>query len=142
LATDRDDNIQNKKWRIKMNEEKFIETWNQQRAQIIKAQMQPVLVLIATFVLSALGYFDKASDEAKYFALVVVAVTGVLTTINQYAAIREGEAVCDDLAKVAKKSALATKIASSRSFVSATAALIVILDIAVFVVAYLAIFGM
>ena len=142
MATDRDDNIQNKRWRIKMNEEELIETWNQQRAQIIKAQMQPVLVLIATFVLSALGYFDKASDEAKYFALVVVAVTGVLTTINQYAEISEGEAVCDDLAKVAKKSALATKIASSRSFVSATAALIVILDIAVFVVANLAIFGM
>jgi uncharacterized membrane protein len=93
-------------------------------------------------VLSALGYFDKATDEAKYFALVVVAVTGVLTTLNQYAAIREGEAVCDDLAKIAKKSALATKIAKSRSFVSATAALIVVLDIAVFVVAYLAIFGM
>jgi uncharacterized membrane protein len=125
-----------------MNEEELIETWNKQRGQIISAQMQPVLVLIATFVLSALGYFDKATDEAKYFALVVVAVTGILTTLNQYAAIREGEAVCDDLAKIAKKSALATKIAGSRSFVSATAALIVVLDIAVFVVAYLAIFGM
>jgi uncharacterized membrane protein len=122
-----------------MNEEELIETWNKQRGQIISAQMQPVLVLIATFVLSALGYFDKATDEAKYFALVV---TGILTTLNQYAAIREGEAVCDDLAKIAKKSALATKIAKSRSFVSATAALIVVLDIAVFVVAYLAIFGM
>jgi predicted nucleic acid-binding Zn ribbon protein len=121
-----------------MNEEELIETWNKQRGQIISAQMQPVLVLIATFVLSALGYFDKATDEAKYFALVVVAVTGILTTLNQYAAIREGEAVCDDLAKIA----LATKIAKSRSFVSATAALIVVLDIAVFVVAYLAIFGM
>jgi hypothetical protein len=94
-----------------MNEEELIETWNKQRGQIISAQMQPVLVLIATFVLSALGYFDKATDEAKYFALVVVAVTGILTTLNQYAAIREGEAVCDDLAKIAKKSALATKIA-------------------------------
>jgi hypothetical protein len=104
--------------------------------------MQPVLVLIATFVLSALGYFDKATDEAKYFALVVVAITGILTTLNQYAAIREGEAVCDELAKVAKKGALASKIAGSRSFVSATAALIVVLDIVVFVVAYLAIFGM
>ena len=79
-----------------MNEEKLIETWNKQRGQIISAQMQPVLVLIATFVLSALGYFDKATDEAKYFALVVVAVTGILTTLNQYAAIREGEEVRDN----------------------------------------------
>jgi hypothetical protein len=125
-----------------MNEEELIETWNQQRGQIISAQMQPVLVLIATLVLSALGYFDKASDEAKYFALLVVAFTGILTTINQYSAIREGEAVCDDLAKVAKTSALAAKIAASRSYVSATAVLIVVLDIVIFVVAYLAIMGM
>jgi hypothetical protein len=125
-----------------MNEEELIETWNKQRGQIISAQMQPVLVLIATLVLSALGYFDKASDEAKYFALLVVAFTGILTTINQYSAIREGEAVCDDLAKVAKTSALAAKIAASRSYVSATAVLIVVLDIVIFVVAYLAIMGM
>ena len=125
-----------------MNEKDLISLWNEKRSQIIAAQMQPVLVLIAAFVLSTLGYFDKATDSAKYFALAVIAITGILTTVNQYAAIREGEAVCDDLAKVAKKSALATKIASSRSFVSATAALIVVLDIAVFVVAYLAIFGM
>jgi hypothetical protein len=125
-----------------MNEEELIETWNQQRGQIISAQMQPVLVLIATLVLSALGYFDKASDEAKYFALLVVAFTGILTTINQYSAIREGEAVCDDLAKVAETSALAAKIAASRSYVSATAVLIVVLDIVIFVVAYLAIMGM
>jgi hypothetical protein len=125
-----------------MNEEELIETWNKQRSQIISAQMQPVLVLIATFVLSALGYFDRATNEAKYFALVVVIVIGILTTLNQYAAIREGESVCDDLAKIAKKSALASRIASSRSYVSATAALIVVLDIVVFVVAYLAILGM
>jgi hypothetical protein len=125
-----------------MNEEELLETWNKQRSQIISAQMQPVLVLIATFVLSALGYFDRATNEAKYFALVVVIVIGILTTLNQYAAIREGESVCDDLAKIAKKSALASRIASSRSYVSATAALIVVLDIVVFVVAYLAILGM
>ncbi len=125
-----------------MNEEELIETWNKQRGQIISAQMQPVLVLIATFVLSVLGYFDKATDEAKYFALVVVAVTGILTTLNQYAAIREGEAVCDELAKVAKAGALAKKIAGSKSYVSATTVLIIVADIAVFVFAYMAIFGM
>lgn len=125
-----------------MNEEELIETWNKQRGQIISAQMQPVLVLIATFVLSALGYFDKATDEAKYFALVVVAVTGILTTLNQYAAIREGEAVCEELAKVAKAGALAKKIAGSKSYVSATTVLIIVADIAVFVFAYMAIFGM
>ncbi len=73
--------------------------------------MQPVLVLIAAFVLSTLGYFDKATDSAKYFALVVIAITGILTTVNQYAAIREGESICEELSKVAKTGPLAKKIA-------------------------------
>ena len=85
-----------------MSEKDLIKLWNQTRSQIITAQMQPVLVLIAAFVLSTLGYFDKATDSAKYFALVVIAVTGILTTINQYAAIREGESICEELSKLAK----------------------------------------
>jgi len=125
-----------------MNEKDLISLWNDKRSQIIAAQMQPVLVLIAAFVLSTLGYFDKATDSAKYFALVVIAITGILTTINQYAAIREGEAVCDELSKIAKSGALAKKIAGSKNFVSLTAAFIVVADIAVFVFAYMAIFGM
>jgi len=125
-----------------MNEKDLISLWNDKRSQIIAAQMQPVLVLIAAFVLATLGYFDKATDSAKYFALVVIAITGILTSINQYAAIREGEAVCDELSKIAKSGALAKKIAGSKNFVSLTAAFIVVADIAVFVFAYMAIFGM
>jgi hypothetical protein len=125
-----------------MSEKDLIKLWNNSRAQIINAQMQPVLVLIAAFVLSTLGYFDKATDSAKYFALAVIAITGILTTINQYAAIREGEVICEELSKVAKAGPLAKKIAGSKSFVSATAAFIVVADIAIFVFAYMAIFGM
>ncbi len=125
-----------------MSEKDLIKLWNQTRSQIITAQMQPVLVLIAAFVLSTLGYFDKATDSAKYFALVVIAVTGILTTINQYAAIREGESICEELSKLAKIGPLAKKIAGSKNFVSLTAGLIVVADIAVFVFAYMAIFGM
>jgi len=125
-----------------MNEKDLISLWNDKRSQIIAAQMQPVLVLIAAFVLATLGYFDKATDSAKYFALVVIAITGILTSINQYAAIREGEAICDELSKIAKSGALAKKIAGSKNFVSLTAAFIVVADIAVFVFAYMAIFGM
>ncbi len=125
-----------------MSEKDLIKLWHKTRSQIIAAQMQPVLVLIAAFVLSTPGYFDKATDSAKYFALVVIAVTGILTTINQYAAIREGESICEELSKVAKIGPLAKKIAGSKNFVALTAALIVVADIAVFVFAYMAIFGM
>jgi hypothetical protein len=125
-----------------MNEKDLISLWNEKRTQIITAQMQPVLVLIAAVVLSTLGYFDKATDSAQYFALAVIAITGILTTINQYAAIREGEVICVELSKVAKAGPLAKKIAGSKSFASATAAFIVLADIAIFVLAYMAIFGM
>ena len=125
-----------------MNEKDLISLWNEKRSQIIAAQMQPVLVLIAAFVLATLGYFDKATDSAKYFALAVIAITGILSTVNQYAAIREGEAVCAELSKIAKAGPLAKKIAGSKNFVSLTASLIVVADIAVFVFAYMAIFGM
>jgi hypothetical protein len=125
-----------------MNEKDLISLWNEKRSQIIAAQIQPVLVLIAAFVLATLGYFDKATDSAKYFALAVIAITGILTTVNQYAAIREGEAVCAELSKIAKAGPLAKKIAGSKNFVSLTASLIVVADIAVFVFAYMAIFGM
>ena len=125
-----------------MNEKDLISLWNEKRSQIIAAQMQPVLVLIAAFVLATLGYFDKTTDSAKYFALAVIAITGILTTVNQYAAIREGEAVCAELSKIAKAGPLAKKIAGSKNFVSLTASLIVVADIAVFVFAYMAIFGM
>ena len=125
-----------------MNEKDLISLWNEKRSQIIAAQMQPVLVLIAAFVLATLGYFDKATDSAKYFALAVIAITGILTTVNQYAAIREGEAVCAELLKIAKAGPLAKKIAGSKNFVSLTGAVIVVADIAVFVFAYMAIFGM
>ena len=125
-----------------MSEKDLIKLWHKTRSQIITAQMQPVLVLIAAFVLSTLGYLDKATDSAKYFALVVIAITGILTTINQYAAIREGEAICDELSKIAKSGALAKKIAGSKNFVSLTATFIVVADVAVFVFAYMAIFGM
>ena len=125
-----------------MNEKDLISLWNEKRSQIIAAQMQPALVLIAAFVLSTLGYFDKATDSAKYFALVVIAITGILTTVNQYAAIREGESICEELSKVAKTGPLAKKIAGSKNFVSLTGAVIVVADIAVFVFAYMAIFGM
>lgn len=125
-----------------MNEKDLISLWNEKRSQIIAAQMQPVLVLIAAFVLATLGYFDKATDSAKYFALAVIAITGILTTVNQYAAIREGESVCEELSKVAKAGPLARKIGQSKNFVSLTAALIVACDIVIFIFAYMAIFGM
>ena len=58
--------------------------------------------------------------------------TGILATISQYAAIREGEALLLDLKKLTNPSALAKKIAESRGLLSLSAIAVVGLDIAVF----------
>ena len=100
------------------------------------------LVLIGIFVLAAQGTFDKATDAAKYLAIGVAAVTGILAIISQYAAIREGEALVQDLAKVENASALSKKIASSREFLSLTAIAVVGLGLAMFALVVWSVLGL
>ena len=109
--------------------------------QIIHAQIAPALVLIAVFVLAAFGKFDGASDAAKFLALGVIAVTGILATISQYAAVREGEALLLDLRKVENPSNLGAKIADSRGLLSLSAIALIGFDLAVFALVVWAVLG-
>jgi len=115
-----------------MDEKELIKQWNTMRSQVIQAQVAPALVLIAITVLSAFHAFHHGPDGAKYLGLGVAAATGILATISQYAAIREGEALLLDLKKLTNPSALAKKIAESRGLLSLSAIAVVGLDIAVF----------
>lgn len=124
-----------------MDEKGLIRQWNEMRAQIISSQIAPALVLIAILVVAAYDKFDTASDSAKFLALGVAAVTGFLATISQYAAIREGEALLLDLAKVDKPSALGSKIAGSRGLLSLSAIAIIGFDLAMFALVTWAILG-
>ena len=124
-----------------MNELALLKLWNQKRTQIIQAQIAPALVLIAVMVLSALGIFEKANDAAKYLALGVAAVTGILSMITQYATIREAEVLIVDLKRIKDSSELAKKIADSRGLVSMTAIAIVGMGIAVFSLVTWAVLG-
>jgi len=124
-----------------MDEKALLKLWNEKRSQIITAQISPALVLIAVFVLAAQGTFATASDAAKYLAIGVAAVTGFLAIISQYAAIREAEALIQDLSKVSGSSALSAKIASSRGFLSLTAIAVVGLGIAIFALVVWSVLG-
>ncbi len=124
-----------------MDEKSLLKQWNQMRAQIIQAQVAPALVLIGVLVLAAIGSFETASDGAKYLALGVAAATGILATISQYAAVREGEALLLDLKKIDKPSALSSKIADSRGLLSLSAIAIVGLDLAIFALVVFAVLG-
>jgi hypothetical protein len=105
------------------------------------AQIAPSFVLIAVFVLAGFDKFAMASDGTKYFVLGVTAVTGILAIISQYAAVREGEALLEDLSKAGNKSALAKKIASSRGLLSLSAIAIVGSGLAVFALTVWAVLG-
>lgn len=124
-----------------MEEKSLIKLWIKMRTQIIHAQMAPALVLIAVFVLAVFGKFEGASDSAKFLTLGVVAVTGILATISQYAAVREGEALLLDLRKLDKSSNLSAKIGDSRGLLSLSAIALVGFDLAVFALVVWAVLG-
>ena len=124
-----------------MNEKDLIKLWNEKRSQIITAQIAPTLMLIGVFVLAGFDKFATASDGAKYLAIGVAAVTGILAIISQYAAVREGEALVEDLSKIASKSAVAKKIAESRGLLSLSAIAIVGSGVAIFALVVWAVLG-
>ena len=124
-----------------MDEKSLLNQWNHMRSQIIQSQVAPALVLIGVMVLASLGVFADASDSAKYLTLGVAAITGILATISQYAAVREGEALMVDLRRLSTPSALSAKIADSRGLLSLSAITIVLFDIAMFALVVWAVLG-
>lgn len=115
-----------------MNEKELLQLWNTKRTHIINAQIAPTLLLIGVFVLAAYGKFEMATDATKYLTVGVVAATGILAIISQYAAIREAEALIADLKKVDKPSKLSKKISDSGELLKLSALAVVGLGVAVF----------
>jgi len=124
-----------------MDEVTLLKLWNQKRNSIITAQMAPALVLIAVSVTAAFGKFEEATDGAKYLAIGIAAVTGILAIISQYAAIREAEALLVDLNRIKSPSALTKKVAQSRGLLSLSAIAIVGLGLATFALVIWAVLG-
>jgi hypothetical protein len=124
-----------------MDELALLKLWNQKRTSVISSQMAPALVLIAISVTAAFGKFDGASDGAKFLAIGIAAVTGILAIISQYAAIREAEALLVDLKRLESKSALTQKVADSRGLLSLSAIAIVGLGLVTFALVIWAVLG-
>jgi len=131
-------------WQLKgrlMDEVTLLKLWNQKRNSVISAQMAPALVLIAVSVTAAFGKFDGATDGAKFLAIGIAAVTGILAIISQYAAIREAEALIVDLNRIKSPSALTKKVSDSRGLLSLSAIAIVGLGLATFALVLWAVLG-
>lgn len=124
-----------------MEERDLIKLWNGMRNQIIMAQIAPALVLTAIFVLASFDKFAMASTATQYLAIGVAAITGILSIMSQYAAVREGEAVLKDLSSVKNKSALGKQIASSVDLLKISAAAIIGFGFAVFALVVWSVLG-
>lgn len=124
-----------------MDEKALLRQWNQMRAQVIQAQVAPALVLIGIVAIAAFGGFADAPMGVQYLAIGVAAATGILATISQYAAVREGESLLADLKDLDKSTKLSKKIADSRGLLSLSAIAIVGLDLAIFALVLWAVLG-
>jgi hypothetical protein len=124
-----------------MNEKDLLKLWNEKRSQVISAQMGSTYALIALLIAATFGKLDSASDAIKYLALGVVAATGFFGIVSQYAAIREGEALIEDLSKLKERSAVANKVAESRGLLSLTAIAVVGVGLAIFALSAWAVLG-
>jgi hypothetical protein len=122
-----------------MKEKDLIEIWNAKRNQIITTQLAPAIVLTAAFILASLGTFTTASHQAKYFALGVIAVTGILAAISNLGVIREAEAITHDLKNLSDLSAVGQKISESRELVLLNIVVNFVMSIGIFTLAALAI---
>jgi hypothetical protein len=124
-----------------MDERDLIKLWNGMRSQIINAQMAPALVLTALVALASFDKFADASDATKFLAVGVAAITGILSMMSQYAAVREGQAVLVDLKSVKSKSELGKQIAGSGDLLKISAGAIIGFGFAVFALVVWSILG-
>ena len=124
-----------------MDEKDLIKLWNGMRSQIINAQMAPALVLTALVALASFDKFADASDATKFLAVGVAAITGILSMMSQYAAVREGQAVLVDLKSVKSKSELGKQIAGSGDLLKISAGAIIGFGFAVFALVVWSILG-
>lgn len=86
-------------------------------------------------VLLAVGNFGAMSAAAKYLVLGILAASGILASVTQFAAAREGQSVCADLAALGPKTAVGKGVAGSASAISVFGGLVVVLDLVVFLLA-------
>ena len=115
-----------------MNEKELVTLWNDKRSQITAAQIGPTIILAGVLVLLAFGEIGAMNYAAKYLVLGIVAASGILASVTQFAAAREGQSVCADLNALGAKTEVGKAIAGSSGSINLFGGLIVVLDLVVF----------
>ena len=122
-----------------MNEFELIKLWNQNRNQLVIAQLAPTGLLITTSVL-----VPAIRDAGTFTVLGVLGIllaSGILGALAEFQAAHEAQAVADDLAKLASGSAITARIVSSAKWLNVAKYLTPSIFVAIFIALALALFG-
>ena len=116
-----------------MTEQDLIKLWNDKRRQLISAQMHSVITLAVFSVLAVMGYFDTASNFAKFFALLTLGTIGALGILTQFAIIRESKMLVEDLSQHNDLSAIGKSIAASGQYLVFTQVMMIVFSVALLI---------
>lgn len=116
-----------------MNEKELIDLWNDKRKQLIKAQLHSVITIAVITVLAVMGYFESASPEAKFFALLFLGTIGGLGILTQFAVIREAKALANQLQTHKDLGAIAKQISVSGIYLNMTQVLMAVFSVALLI---------
>jgi hypothetical protein len=122
-----------------MNEFELIKLWNQDRNQLVLAQLAPTGLLITTSVLS-----PAIRDAGTFTVLGVLGIllaSGILGALAEFQAANEAQAVADDLAKLASGSAISARIVRSAKWLHVAKYLTPAIFVAIFIALALALVG-
>jgi hypothetical protein len=97
-----------------MNEKELIQTWNDLRNSLIKAQLAPTLFLGLILALGTTGHLDKSSPSGlRIFAIGLVLTSGIFSAISILSTNRDAQWVIDSLANTKELSLVGEKLKSS-----------------------------
>ena len=94
-----------------MNEYELVKLWNQNRSQLVLAQLAPTGLLITTSVL--VPAIREAGTFTVLGVLGILLASGILGALAEYQAAHEAQAVASDLESLGSNSAISRRIAKT-----------------------------
>ena len=122
-----------------MNEVELIKLWNQNRMQLVVAQLAPTGLLITTSVL--VPAIREAGTYTVLGVLGILLASGILGALAEFQAAHEAQAVAADLAKLGSSSTIAARIVKSAKWLHVAKYLTPTIFVTIFIALTMALVG-
>lgn len=122
-----------------MNEFELIKLWNQNRMQLVLAQLAPTGLLITTSVL--IPAIRGAGTYTVLGVLGILLASGILGALAEFQAAHEAQAVAEDLAKLGSGSAVTARIVRTAKWLHVAKYLTPAIFVAIFIALTMALVG-